>query len=169
MKYTVFSLFSIMMLTILGNPAHAGSVLLCPDMSQAKQVGECVTEDEIKSMFKRTHGLKCDPQSKDSMECKKYAAFKQDKYSALWESSDGDFMGYVTCDTPASEIKKSQPMSVALSQKNGLYKITCNYQEGVALSMRTRDVCRVTDKKDSAVVSRANCNGDADNCKIVCD
>ncbi len=169
MKYPVFTMMLTLALTLMTSSVHAGTVLLCPDMTQAKQVGECAAEDEIKSMFKRTYGLECDPQLKNSMECEKYAEFKKQKYSALWESSDGEFMGYVTCASPAAEIKNEKPSSVMLSQKNGLYKITCNYQEGVTLSMRTRDVCRVSGASSSAVIARANCNGDANNCKIECE
>ncbi|TVO74213.1 hypothetical protein [Sedimenticola selenatireducens] len=169
MKYSVITLIITLALTLATSNVLAGTVLLCPDMSQAKQVGECVTEDEIKNMFKRTFGLECDPQLKDSMECEKYAEFKQKKYSALWESFDGEFMGYVTCNAPASEISNGKPSSVAISQTNGLYKITCNYQKGVSLSMRTRNVCRVGAAPSSAVVTRASCDGDANNCKIECD
>lgn len=167
MKYTIFGF--LMILTLLAHPLQAETVLLCPDMAQAKQVGECAAEDEIKSMFKRTFGLSCDPQAKDSMECEKYAQFKMKKYSALWESSDGVFMGYVTCNSSAAEISKAKPSSVSISQKNGLHKITCKYQEGVSLSMRTRNDCRVTDATGATVITRASCKGDASNCKIVCD
>jgi len=168
-KYNVFSVMMTLSILLLSSPVLAGKVLLCPDLSQAKQVGECTTEDEIQSMFKRTYGVVCPGEANDPVECERYADFKQKKFSSLWESSDGEFMGYVPCGSSAAEISRGKPSSVMLSQKNGLYKITCNYQKGVSLSMRTRDVCRVLNEDDSLGVAYANCSGDANNCKIECD
>ena len=169
MKYYASASVIGMIGLILANPVWAGSTVLCPDISQAKQVAECPDEAEVKRMFKVSCGFERDPSSKKPELCDSYEEFKRRKYTALWESSDGDFMGYLSCVTPAEKIKMSKPSSVAVSQKNGLYKLACNYQGGVALTMRTRSVCRVPGVKGSEVVMRADCGADGSNCKVECD
>ena len=147
----------------------AGNTIPCPDISQATQIVGCPVEDELKSMFKVSCGFERDPTAKKPELCDSYAEFKRRKNTALWESSDGEFMGYVTCAIPAAEIKSSKPISVAVSQKNDLYKVSCNYQGGIKFTMRTRSVCRVPEVKNSNVVMQADCSSDTSACKVECD
>ena len=169
MKYCVFAAaFSAITLPMFSQ-AWAGNTILCPDISKATQIGECPTEDELKHMFKDGCGVERNPTAKKPKLCDSYAEFKRRKNTALWESSDGQFMGYVSCTIPAAKIKDSKPMSVAVSQKNGLVKVSCNYQGGIKFTMRTRSVCRVPGVKNSNVVMRADCSSDASACRVECD
>lgn len=146
----------------------AGSALLCPDISQAKQLLECTDEAEIQRMFKHTCDFERDPNAKNPDKCDSYAEFKRRKYTALWESVDGEFMGYLTCMKSPEEIRQLKPASAAVSQKNGLFKLTCNYAKGVSMTMRTRRDCRLPTTTSLLVKSRAQCDGDANNCKFNC-
>jgi hypothetical protein len=171
MKKTAFASMLIGCVSLLAAvPVLAGTVIQCPDISQARQVGECPTEAEVKSMFKTTCGWERDPQAKKPDKCDTYAAFKALKYRSMWESSDGEFMGYVSCATPAAEIQAGKPREIAVSQKNGLYKIVCSYQGGAALTMRIRSVCKIPDAKPTKYnVIKANCETNPSACRVECE
>ncbi|OOZ37155.1 hypothetical protein [Solemya velesiana gill symbiont] len=87
----------------------------------------------------------------------------------MWESADGEFMGYNSCAVSTAEIKKRKQTSVAVSQKNGLYKIACGYEGGSKLIMRTRSVCRVPGVKTTGVVMRGECGANGKPCVVECD
>ncbi|MES9897552.1 MAG: hypothetical protein ABW148_00845 [Sedimenticola sp.] len=169
MKHHVFAL--VISATALGIsiPAMASNTILCPDIAKAKQVAECPAEEELDRMFTVSCGFERDPEAKKPELCDSYAEFKRRKHTALWESSDGEFMGYVTCATPSAEIKMAKPSSVAVSQKNGLHKISCNYQGAIKFTMRTRDTCKVLAVNNANIAMQGDCSSDASNCKVECD
>ncbi|PUB91842.1 MAG: hypothetical protein DBP01_00185 [gamma proteobacterium symbiont of Ctena orbiculata] len=170
MKRYAFILAISITALLISASVTAGSSSQCPDISQAQKIGDCPTEDDMKRMFKIHCGFERDPNAKKKTElCDSYGEYKRRKNNALWESSDKEFMGYVSCAVPPAEIKKGQPTSIAISQKNGLYKITCSYQSGAKLSMRTRSVCRVPGVKNSLMVMRAECGANGKPCKFECD
>ncbi len=155
-------------LTMFGQVSY-GNTITCPDISEAKKITQCVAENELEHMFKDGCGVERDPTAKNPELCDSYAEFKRRKNTALWESSNGEFMGYVSCAIPAVEMKSSKPVSIAVSQKNGLYKVSCNYQKGIKFTLRTRSVCKVPGVKNSSIVMQADCSSDASACKAVCD
>jgi len=154
---------------LMAVPVWANTTILCPDISQARQVAACPTEDEIQRMFKASCGFERDPKATQPELCDTYAEFKRRKNSALWESSDGEFMSYATCAVPPAEIKAAKSSGVAISQKNGLYKIACNYEGGTVFTLRTRSVCRIPGVKSSLTVIRAACGPEASSCKVECE
>ena len=166
--YVLAAVFSSITLAMF-SPVWAGNTIPCPDLSEAMQIGDCPVEDELRHMFDKGCGVERDTTAKKPELCDSYAEFKRRKNTALWESSDGEFMGYVSCTTPASEIKSSRPISVAVSQKKGIYKVACNYQGGIKFTLRTLSVCRVPGVKSSNVVMRADCSSDTSACKAECD
>ena len=169
MKYYAFAAaFSAFTLAMFSQ-AWAGKMISCPNISEATQIDDCPVEDDLKRMFKDGCGFEQNPTAEKPELCDSYAEFKRRKNTALWESSDGEFMGYVTCAIPASEIKKSKPISVEVSQDEGLYKLSCNYQRGIKFTLRTRSVCRVPGVKNSGTVMRADCSSDSSACKAECD
>jgi len=151
------------------NPASADNTVLCPDISQATKVMECPAESEIKRLFKKSCGFERDKDAVKPELCDSYAEFKRRKYTALWESSDGEFMGYVSCDALVEKVKMAKASGVAVFQKNGLYRVACKYQDGVALTMRTRKVCRIPGADKSSTVLRASCGADGKACKVECE
>ncbi|MCG8426576.1 MAG: hypothetical protein MI754_04365 [Chromatiales bacterium] len=169
MKQYAFALVFGITAPMISSSTLASNTILCPDISQARQIVDCPAEEEVKRMFKSTCGFERDPKAAKPEKCDSYAEFKRRKYNALWESSDGEFMGYVTCALPPAEVKMIKPSSVAVSQKNGLYKIACNYAEGIKFTLRTRSVCKVPGVKNSMVVMRADCGSDGSACKVECD
>ena len=169
MKHSAFASVIGVTALIMSSLVWAGNTILCPDISQVRQVGECPTEDDVERMFKISCGFERDSKAMKPELCDTYAEFKRRKYTALWESSDGEFMGYVKCAAPPAEIKMSKPSSVTVSQKNGLYKISCEYEGDIAFTLRTRGICRLPGVKSAKSIMRANCGPDASTCKVECD
>lgn len=153
---------------IASSSAFAGEMIPCPDISQAKQISECPAEDEVKQLFRKACGFEWNAKPRGLGACNSYSKFKKGKYTALWESNDGEFMSYATCSMPASEIKNARPMSVTVSQKNGLYKVACNYQGDITFTMRTRSVCSIPGVQSSLAVIKSNCESDASQCRVEC-
>ena len=154
---------------IASMPTLAATTIQCPDISQAQQLVDCPAEADMKRMFEIHCGFERDPNAKKPELCDSYAEYKRRKFNALWESADKEFMGYVTCAVPAAEIKQAKPISVAVSQKNGLYKVSCKYLDGAKLNMRTRSVCRIPGVTTTGVVLRKNCEGDPSACQVECE
>ena len=150
-------------------PVWAGSTIVCPDISQATQVTPCTAEDEIELMFKASCGFERDPKATKPELCDTRAEFTRRKNTALWESSDGEFMGYVTCAVPPAKIKASKLSGVAVSQRKGMYKVACSYEGGTTFTYRTRDVCRIPGEKSSLTIIRAACGPDTSSCKVECE
>ncbi|MES9963229.1 MAG: hypothetical protein ABW116_06790 [Candidatus Sedimenticola sp. 20ELBAFRAG] len=169
MNYNTSILTMSMIALILSGPVMAGKTIQCPDLSQAKQLVDCPAEAEMERYFKKHCDFERDPDAKKPELCDSFKEYKRRKFNAMWESSDGEFMGYLSCDAPPAELKKRQQTSVAVSQKNGLYKIVCGYEGGSRLIMRTRSVCRVPGVKTTGIVMRAECGANGKPCVVECD
>ena len=150
--------------------AAAKSTIHCPDLSQARQLAECPAEADLKRMFKITCGFERDPDAEKPELCDSYTEYKRRKNVALWESADGEFMAYVSCSIPVQQVKQSAVTGITVSQKNGLYKVSCLYQGGTRFTHRTRSVCRIPGvKPQPTVVIRSECGPDAASCKVECE
>ncbi len=147
----------------------AAGPIPCPDISEAIQIGACPTEEELQVMFKNGCGAERAPGAKNPELCDSYAEFKRRKNTALWESADGEFMGYLSCTIPASKIRSARPVSVAISHKDGLNTVSCIYQGGIKFALRTRSVCRIPGVTNSNVVMQTECGSDMTACKVECD
>jgi len=168
MKPTALLLVTAFAASVVSGPLQAESSVACPDLSQAKQLLDCTGEEEIQLMFKHTCDFEQDPNARKADKCDSYAAFKRHKYTALWESGDGEFMGHLTCMKSPEEIKQLKPVSAMVSQKNGLFRLICNYSEGVSLTMRTFKDCRLPTTTSLMLDSRIQCDGDPGACAFTC-
>lgn len=154
---------------VVPNPVTASSTIMCPDLAQVNQVMECPAESEVKRQFKKSCGFEHDPDAVRPELCDSYKEFKRRKYTALWESVDGEFMGYVSCDLPPEKAKMAKSTGVAVSQKKGMYKVACKYEDDIKLNFRTRSVCRVEGHKSALTVIKSKCGPDGASCKVACD
>lgn len=160
----------VILLLLLASAQSLAKTLTCPDISQARQIADCPTEAEVQRMFKATCGFERDPNTAHPEKCDSYAEFKRQKFNALWESADGEFMSYASCALTAEEIRATAVKGVAVSQQSGLYKVTCSYQGGTVFTLRTRTVCRIPGVKSSLATVRKPCtDGNADSCSVSCE
>lgn len=129
--------------------AMAGTVP-CPDLSAAVQVAACPTEEDLKFTFNGFCSDNARMYSRDTEVCTDYQRYRQLKNVALWESRDGVFQAYVSCDRPAAQVKASTASAISIARKGGITQVVCTYREGVVFTNRTRAQCTVDAKADCA-------------------
>ena len=133
----------------------------CPYPGTAVQVATCPSEEELKYTF---NGFCSDDKrlyAKDYDTCASYANYRKLKNVALWESKDGLFQAYISCDLPAGALKNLKPAAIAVSKQGKLTRLACSYPEGILFTHRTKAQCKVQ--------GDGNCTADPAACKVSCD
>jgi len=95
--------------------------------------------------------------------------FKMAKNTALWESADGEYMGYVTCNVPVDKIKAGKLQKISLGQKRVMDRIICSYEGGGELVLRTRETCKIPGAVVLGRYMGRKCGADDQDCKAVCN
>ncbi len=133
----------------------------CPDLAVAKQVNACPSEEELK----HTYSGFCSDDKKayagETDNCIRYDDYRAMKNTALWESADGAFDGYVSCDLPQSGLKALKATAMKVAKQGSITKLVCNYPNGVNFTHRTKVACKIEDDKACAANSAA--------CRAICD
>lgn len=144
---------------MIAGAAHAAA-LSCPDMGQARQVGACPSEDELRYTFSGY----CSDDNKayrgETDVCTSYPAYRALKNVALWESRDGAFDGYLSCSASPRERQMAKAQTLELVRQGKINKLVCTYSNLQTLTLRTRAQCRV-DVKD--------CGPEGTACQASCD
>ena len=83
------------------------------------------------------------------------------KNLALWESKDGVFSGYISCDLPTAKMKASQASAMAVERQGKLNKLVCSYANNLRLTYRTKAACAVDNEKA--------CKANPASCTATCD
>ena len=133
----------------------------CPDLAGAVQVNACPTEEELKFTYNGYCSDNAKAYANQTDSCIRYEDYRQMKNTARWESKDGEFDGYVSCELPASEFKALKATSLKVVQQGKLTKLVCTYPKGINFTYRTKSVCKLLDEK--------TCAADPANCKAACD
>jgi hypothetical protein len=155
-----FSLFGV--LGALLSLSVAATELSCPDLATLVQVNGCPTEEELQYTYTgycsdnaMAYANKTDP-------CIRYADYRKLKNLALWESADGKFDGYVSCDLPEKQWRGFKPSGIKLVAPPGkIARLVCSYPQGINFTYRTRESCTVADAQacaSDAAACRATCN-----------
>lgn len=126
-------------LALAGGSAAAETVLACPRLVEAVQVGSCPSEDELRHRYSTT----CSPLQRRAGRCPGYSEFTDERNTALWEDAEGAFMGYVSCAVPEKVIALAKPLEIAVERRGPITSVACAYEGGVTLSYRTREECRI--------------------------
>ncbi len=148
----------------------AERVYTCPDISKSAKVGSCSSDDELKRMFSNTcgwHDTENDNPHASGI-CKNYSLFRKVKNTALWESGDGRFNGYLSCDTKENEIKASKLIKISIGQKLEWSRVICSYEGGSELVLRTRGICKIPGAKLLGRYIGRMCEAGDKDCKAVC-
>lgn len=141
-------------------PARAGT-LACPDPAQAVQVATCPSEDELRYTFNGFCGDDRRLYARDTDTCATYQNYRKAKNVALWESADGAFQAYLSCDLPAGALKDIKPRAVAVSKQGKLTRVSCSYAEDIVFTHRTKAQCKVA--------GNADCAADPASCAATCE
>lgn len=137
-SYTLLALS----LVSLSLPAAAGP-LACPDLAVAVQVGACPSEDELRYTYTGycSDNARLYDKATDGP-CARYENYRKLKNTALWESGDGEFNGYVSCDLSAAAIKNAKPLTAAVARQGTMTRVSCSYGDDIVFSHRTRATCK---------------------------
>ena len=142
-------------------PAAVAANLPCPDLADAVQIGACPTEEELKYTFNGFCSDDARMYAKDTEVCTDYQIYRHLKNVALWESADGAFHAYLSCDLPASAVKSAKTTAVAVAKQGKLTRLLCTYREGITFTHRAKAEC--------TVAPEANCAADPAACQAICD
>jgi hypothetical protein len=143
----------------LAVPVMAATVS-CPDLATAVQVAACPAEEELKYTFTGY----CSDDGKayrgDTDVCTDYQRYRKLKNVALWESADGVFNAYVSCDRSPASVKAARVSAVRVGKQGKMTQLVCGYGEGISFTWRTRAECKL---------EAGNCAADPAACKASCD
>lgn len=139
----------------------AATEVACPDLATVTQVASCPTEDELLFTFNGYCSDNARMYGKGAELCTDYQLYRQKKNIALWETADGRFHAYVSCDRPPAAVKQARVSTIAVGKDGKMTRVSCSYGEDLVFSYRSKEACRV----DNA----AACAGDPAACKAVCE
>ena len=149
-----------LLLAALSLGATAGT-MTCPDMAGAVQVNACPSEDELKHTYSGFCSDTAKAYANQTDSCIKYEDYREMKNVALWESKDGAFSGYISCDLAADKLKTGKATAMLVERQGKLNKLVCSYPNNVRLTYRTKAACAVDNEKA--------CKANPASCTATCD
>ena len=141
---------------MLANAAQA-EPLACPALDNAVQVAACPTDAELQYTFLGFCGDNARLYGRDTFTCASFENYKEVKNTALWESKDGAFSGYLSCNVDAASIHASKALKMTAEKKGTLTRLICDYENDHRLVMRTKANCTVDVPDCSSGECRATC------------
>lgn len=139
--------------------ATAGEVA-CPSLADVVQVANCPTEDELVFTF---NGYCSDNRriyTKGPEVCTDYQLYRKLKNVALWETKDGAFHAYLSCDLPPEAIRQARVTQVSVGKDGKMTRIACTYGPDIVFAYRSHETCRT---------DAAACSADPASCKATCE
>ena len=141
---------------LLASPAQAETVS-CPALSAAVQVAACPTDAELQYTFMGFCGDNARLYGRDVFTCATFENYKAVKNTALWESTNGSFSGYLSCNLDTATLRASRALKMSVEKKNGLTRLICDYENDQRMVMRTKGTCTVEAADCSSGECRASC------------
>jgi len=141
-------------------PAAMAATVSCPDLASAVQVAACPAEEELQYTFTGYCSDNSRGYRDDTDVCTDYQRYRKLKNVALWESADGAFSAYVSCDRPPAGVKAAKVTAVRVGKQGKMTQFVCSYGEGLSFTHRTRVECKVEagDCAANPAACKANCN-----------
>lgn len=158
MKLCSLPLF--LMLAALPGVAPATEVA-CPSLANAAPVASCPSEDELLFTFNGYCSDNARIYGKGAEVCTDYQLYRRKKNVALWETPDGSFHAYVSCDLPPAAVKQAKVSKITVGKDGKMTRVACSYGEDLIFSYRSKETCR-TDGADA-------CRSNPAACKATCD
>lgn len=129
----------------------------CPSLAEAVQVASCPSEEELRYTFLGFCGDNARLYGGDVVTCASFENYREAKNNALWESADGQFSGYLSCNVEAATIHASKAQRMHAQRKGNLSRLICDYDNEHRLIHRTKAICKVEAEDCSAGECRAVC------------
>lgn len=154
------SLFGL--LAILAVPTVEAAEIGCPDLAQAVQVASCPSDEELRYTFTGYCSDNNRSYKGDADVCTDFERYRRLKNVALWESADGNFSAYVSCDRAPASVRSARPGTVRVARQGSITILSCGYGDGLTFSHRTRGACRVGDAAKACGSDNAACRANCD-------
>ncbi|QLQ23722.1 MAG: hypothetical protein HZT41_01485 [Dechloromonas sp.] len=138
--------WSVLLLAAVCGTASAAT-FVCPDLSTAAQVNACPPDEELKFTYSGFCSDNAKAYANQTDSCIRYEDYRAMKNVALWESADGAFDGYISCDLPPTQVKALKPAGMTLEKQGKLTKLVCGYDKGIRLTHRTKANCTVANAR----------------------
>ena len=148
-------------LLVAGLTHATGATLPCPDLQTAVQVAACPSDEELKYTFTGYCSDDAKAYKGETDVCTDFERYRQLKNVALWESADGAFDAYVSCDLPKAVLQGAKVSGIKVGKQGKVTQLMCSYPQGVNFIHRTRAECKVD--------AGANCAANPASCKASCD
>jgi hypothetical protein len=139
--------------------AAAAATVACPDLAVAAQVATCPAEEELRHTYTGFCSDDAKSYKGETDVCKDYQLYRKLKNVALWESADGNFSAYVSCDRPPAQVKAAKAASVRVAKQGKITLLVCGYGDGLNFTWRTRAECKLD----------ASCAANPASCKASCE
>jgi hypothetical protein len=124
-------------------PLAAAETVRCPDLAVAVQAGTCPAEEDLRYSYHASCSDDARMYRGDNELCADYRRYRKVKNVVLWESADGAFQGYVSCDVSATTLRQARAASMSVGKQGKITRLACSYGEGVVFSYRSRGECKV--------------------------
>jgi hypothetical protein len=139
--------------------AVRAEIIGCPELKTAVQVGACPSEEDLRYTFKGYCSDDARMYDREEQLCTDFALYRKKKNASLWETPDGRFSGYVSCE-PLDPLSTARAVRLAVSKQGSVTRVACGYDTGVTFTHRTKAKC---------VVVIADCAGQPEACKAECE
>jgi len=150
-------LLAIAALAITTAPAAFAESVGCPDLASAVQVGVCPPEEELRYTFSGYCSDNARMYRGENDVCVDYQRYRKLKNVVMWESADGRFHAYVSCDLPAASLRQTRAAAMKVSKQGKITRLTCSYGDGIAFTWRTREECKVQVGDCTGAACTADC------------
>lgn len=142
-------------------PSAMATTLTCPDLATAVQVGVCPSEEQLQYTFTGYCSDTAKAYAGETDVCTDFQLYRKMKNTALWESANGAFDAYVSCDLPKAQLLQAKVTGVKVAKKGKQTQLVCSYAEGVNFIHRTREECKPEKLED--------CSANPESCKVSCN
>jgi hypothetical protein len=142
-------------------PSAAAQPMACPAPGALVQVGSCLPPAELRAAYIGYCSDNRRLYSGDTDTCSSFENFVRAKHSALWESADGAFQGYLSCALPADAVARLPPPALSIARQGTVTRVLCRYGETATVAHRTKARCTLHDA--------AACAADPSACRARCD
>lgn len=150
-------LLAIAVFAIAATPAAFAESVGCPDLAAAVQVGACPPEEELRYTFSGYCSDNARMYRGENDVCVDYQRYRKLKNVAMWESADGRFQAYVSCDLPLASLRQARAATMKVSKQGKITRLSCSYGDGLAFTWRSREECKVLVGDCAAGACTADC------------
>lgn len=155
------SFYIVFVLLLSTLPDAMATPMSCPTLETAVQVGVCPTDEQLRYTFTGYCSDDAKAYKGETDVCTDFERYKTMKNVVLWESADGAFDAYVSCELPKQLLQRAKLSGVRVNKQGKQSQLVCSYAGDVNFTHRTRAECKVEDV--------ANCAASPESCKVSCN